>query len=66
MVAISLSDLANAVRGREPGSRHARAIRHRIRELQARLGVSVLPVYVLFTKADLIAGFAEFFDNLGK
>ena len=25
-----------------------------------------LPVYVLFTKADLIAGFIEFFDDLGK
>ena len=26
-----------------------------------------LPVYVLFTKADLVfAGFSEFFDNLGK
>ena len=24
------------------------------------------PIYVLFTKADLIAGFVEFFDNLGK
>ncbi len=24
------------------------------------------PVYVLFTKADLIAGFVEFFDNMGR
>ena len=24
------------------------------------------PVYVLFTKADLIAGFVEFFDDLGR
>ena len=29
------------------------------------LGVRI-PVYVLFTKADLIAGFVEFFDNLGR
>ena len=44
---------------------HARTIRRRIRELHDELGVRV-PVYVLFTKADLIAGFVEFFDNLGK
>ncbi|WP_457578773.1 type VI secretion system membrane subunit TssM [Ensifer adhaerens] len=25
-----------------------------------------LPVYVIFTKADLVAGFTEFFDDLGK
>ena len=25
-----------------------------------------LPVYVLFTKADLIAGFTEFFDDLDR
>ena len=44
---------------------HAKAIRRRIRELHDELGVRP-PVYVLFTKADLIAGFVEFFDNLGK
>ena len=42
-----------------------RAIRQRMRELHDELGVR-LPVYVLFTKADLIAGFVEFFDDLGK
>ena len=25
-----------------------------------------MPVYVLFTKADLIAGFTEFFDDLDR
>ena len=25
-----------------------------------------IPVYVLFTKADLIAGFVEFFDDFGR
>ena len=44
---------------------HATAIRRRIRELHDELGVRI-PVYVLFTKADLIAGFVEFFDTLGK
>ncbi len=42
---------------------HAQAIRDRIGELDSRLGAR-LPVYMLFTKADLIAGFTEFFDDL--
>ena len=37
----------------------------RVRELHDELGVRI-PVYVLFTKADLIAGFVEFFDNFGR
>ncbi len=41
------------------------AIRRRLHELRERLGVR-FPVYVLFTKADLIAGFTEFYDNLGR
>lgn len=42
---------------------HARAIKQRIQELQNQLGMT-FPVYVLLTKADLIAGFSEFFDDL--
>lgn len=63
MIAISLSDLSSqdAPTRRE----HAQAIRTRLHELRERLGVR-FPVYVLFTKADLIAGFQEFFDNLGS
>ena len=63
LVAISLSDLAAL--GEDERLAHARAIRRRVRELQDELGVR-LPVYVLFTKADLIAGFVEFFDNMGR
>jgi type VI secretion system protein ImpL len=63
LVAISLSDLATL--SETERFAHARAIRKRVRELADELGVRV-PVYVLFTKADLIAGFVEFFDNLGK
>jgi type VI secretion system protein ImpL len=44
---------------------HAYRIRQRVAEIYAELGVR-LPVYVLFTKADLIAGFVEFFDDLGR
>jgi len=63
LVAISLSDLAT--QSESERFAHARAIRKRVRELSDELGVRV-PVYVLFTKADLVVGFVEFFDNLGK
>ncbi len=63
LVAIALSDIAAA----PPAERlvHARAIRRRVKELYEELGVRV-PVYALFTKADLIAGFTEFFDDLDR
>ena len=63
MIAISLSDLSQ--QDELTQKNHARAVRHRLNELRDRLGVR-FPVYVLFTKADLIAGFTEYFDNLGK
>ena len=63
MVAISLSDLSS--QDERTRQEHAKAIRTRLHELRERLGVR-FPVYVLFTKADLIAGFQEFFDNLGS
>ena len=63
IVAIALSDIADA----PPAERaaHAGAIRRRIKELESRLGVR-MPVYALFTKSDLIAGFTEFFDDLDR
>jgi type VI secretion system protein ImpL len=36
-----------------------------LHELRERLGVR-FPVYVLFTKADLLAGFTEVFEGLPK
>jgi len=63
IIAISLSDLSLTDEVTQAG--HARSIRKRLHELREKLGVR-FPVYVMFTKADLIAGFAEFFDNLGK
>jgi type VI secretion system protein ImpL len=42
---------------------HATAVRRRLAEIRRTLEVSV-PVYVLFTKADLLAGFVEYFDDL--
>ena len=42
-----------------------RPLRERIMEVSTRLGV-VLPVYVVFTKADLIGGFKDFFAALPR
>ncbi|MCW3473910.1 type VI secretion system membrane subunit TssM [Limobrevibacterium gyesilva] len=63
LVAIALSDIAQAPQSERLA--HARAIRKRIKELSERLGVRV-PVYALLTKADLLAGFTEFFDDLDR
>lgn len=63
MIAISLSDLSLQDETTQKG--HARAVRRRLGELREKLGVR-FPVYVLFTKADMIAGFTEYYDNLGK
>ena len=62
-MAISLSDLSSL--DDQARAAHARAIRSRLKELRERLGVR-FPVYVMFTKADLIAGFTEFFEPMGQ
>lgn len=41
----------------------AKSLRKRVQELTERLEIHA-PVYVIFTKADLIAGFSEFFKGL--
>src|SRR5438552_9632782 len=63
LVAISLEDLM--VMSTAEINAHANAIRARLLELHDRLKVD-FPVYALFTKADLVAGFMEFFGNLGE
>ncbi len=63
IVAISLSDLS--MQDENQRKMQADSIRHRLSELREKLGVR-FPVYVLFTKADLIAGFSEYFENLGR
>lgn len=62
LVTLSAEDLL--VENGEARDRHVRTVRRRIDELQTRLKVQ-LPVYFLITKCDLIAGFVEFFDDLG-
>lgn len=61
LVAISIGDLLT-MKEAELGA-HAVAIRKRLAELNNRLQVD-FPVYVIFTKADLIAGFMEYFGTL--
>ncbi|MEC9310319.1 MAG: type VI secretion protein IcmF/TssM N-terminal domain-containing protein, partial [Pseudomonadota bacterium] len=56
IIAISLSDLS--LQDEITQKSHAQAVRRRLSELREKLGVR-FPVYVLFTKADLIAGFQE-------
>jgi type VI secretion system protein ImpL len=63
LIAISLSDLVLLpAAGR---TAHAQAVRSRLAELLDHFGVR-FPVYVLFTKADLIAGFVETFEPLTR
>ncbi len=61
MVAIGMDTLAGA--DRATLDRHADTIRRRLLELREGLQ-TIAPVYVVFTKSDLIAGFREFYDDL--
>ena len=63
IVAISLEDLMT-LSSAEIAS-HSDAIRARLLELHDRLKVD-FPVYAVFTKGDLVAGFMEFFGSLGE
>jgi type VI secretion system protein ImpL len=63
IVAMSASDLLTA--SEQERERHVIAIRERLAELARTLGIDV-PVYFLVTKCDLVAGFSEFFDELGQ
>jgi type VI secretion system protein ImpL len=63
LVAISLSDLATLPETERQA--HAAAVRARLAELTERFSVR-FPIYVLFTKADLISGFVETYDPLTR
>ena len=63
IVAVGVADLLQ--QGEEARLAQARAIRARIQELHERLG-QACPVYVIVTKSDLLAGFAEFFEPFGR
>jgi type VI secretion system protein ImpL len=61
IVVVSLTDIVAA----DPVARaaHARTVRRRVTELSDRLRLRV-PVYMMFSKADQLAGFNEYFDDL--
>ena len=63
IVAMSASDLLTA--DEQERERHATAIRARLDEIGRTLGIGV-PAYFLVTKCDLVAGFAETFEDLGQ
>tara|TARA_B100002049_G_scaffold36300_1_gene23865 strand:+ start:5082 stop:8798 length:3717 start_codon:yes stop_codon:yes gene_type:complete len=61
MVAISVADVLTA--DSEDIRQHVKLVRERIEELITQLGV-IFPVYITFTKTDLISGFEPFFNDL--
>jgi type VI secretion system protein ImpL len=58
---LSLSDMLTW--SEEEFSRHAWIFRQRVLELHNLLGITI-PIYLILTKCDLIAGFTEFFEDL--
>lgn len=61
IVAFSIADLTSIDQTERLS--HARAVKRRVQEIYSDLRLQA-PVYVLFTKCDLIAGFSEFFGRL--
>ncbi len=63
IIAISISELLDA--GEQQIEATGKKLRARIDEVMTQLQMQV-PVYLLFTKVDLIAGFVEFFGDMKK
>ena len=63
VITLSVSDLF--VQSPEERADYARSVRTRIQELYKTLGVR-FPLYVVVTKCDLMAGFTEFYNDLGR
>ncbi len=63
LVTVSVSDLI----GKSAAERamHAQAVRQRVQELHEQLRIR-FPIYLLVSKCDLLAGFAEMFATLDK
>lgn len=62
-LSISVGDLLT--QGPEARATLAASIRARLQELDDKLATK-LPVYVMVTKSDLLYGFSDYFDDLGK
>jgi type VI secretion system protein ImpL len=63
IIAISIHDLLT--QSEEQRVAHAKIIRTRIDELMEKLEIR-FPIYLMFTKCDLVSGFTEFFEDLSK
>ena len=63
IVAISLQDLLTQTE--EERALNAKTIRTRIDELMEKLEIR-FPIYLMFTKVDLVSGFREFFEELNN
>ena len=63
IVAISLQDLL--IQTEDERILHAKTIRKRLDELMDKLQVR-FPVYLMFTKVDLVSGFREFFEGMRR
>ena len=63
IVAISIVDLLTL--SSQEIAAHADAVRRRLDELHERLKIN-FPVYALFTKMDLVAGFTQYFADLDE
>jgi len=63
IIAISIHDLL--LQTEEERVQHAKTIRMRIDELMDKLEIR-FPIYLMFTKSDLVSGFSEYFEDLSK
>lgn len=63
LVSIAITDVIGATE--EQVEQTAKTLRARVDEVMTRLQM-IVPVYVIFTKCDLIAGFVETFEDLKK
>ncbi|TWI79552.1 type VI secretion system protein ImpL [Roseibium hamelinense] len=61
ILTVSIADIAQSDEAER--TRQADILRQRLRELHRSFGMR-LPVYVTFSKCDLVAGFDEYFDSL--
>ncbi|GAP34876.1 type VI secretion system membrane subunit TssM [Piscinibacter sakaiensis] len=63
LITLSVSDLFTG----SPDERadYARSVRTRVQELYGTLGVR-FPLYLVVTKCDLLAGFTEYYNDLGR
>ncbi|HHL18301.1 MAG TPA: type VI secretion system membrane subunit TssM [Thiothrix sp.] len=63
MLAISITDLLQ--QDETARLKQAEVLRQRIQELYEHFNIR-FPIYVMFTKCDLLAGFNDYFDHMGR